>query len=41
MPRVKVSQRKDISGRGNLHFYKPKNKELVQKKHIQFYSVRI
>ena len=27
-----VSLRKDISGRGNLYFYKPRSKELAQKK---------
>ena len=33
-------QRKYISGSDNLNFYKPRSKELGQKKHFLFCSVR-
>ena len=35
-PRAKVSQRKYISGRGNLSSYKPRSKEAAQKNIFYF-----
>ena len=37
--RAKVSQRKDISRRGNLYFYKSRSKELPHKKHVFYFVV--
>ena len=36
MPRARVSYRKYISRRGNFSFYKPRSKELAQKKIFYF-----